>query len=75
MLTVATAMAAPTGPNDRDVFRYESEDKSSYHFMKGESGRSVEGGWGFESPEGKVMADHQVIHIVSNTVVAIRCSS
>merc|ERR1711971_666568 len=37
-------------PND--VFRYEDEDTGQSHYMTGEPGKAVEGGWTFTNPEG-----------------------
>lgn len=36
-----------------DVFRYADEDTKQSHYMEGEPGTRVSGGWAFESPEGK----------------------
>ena len=36
-----------------DVFRYSDETSKQSHFMEGEPGSQVSGGWQFESPEGK----------------------
>merc|ERR1712170_231581 len=37
-------------PND--VFRYEDEETGQSHYMTGEPGKAVEGGWTFTNPEG-----------------------
>lgn len=42
-----------------EVFRYSNADESSgqaLHYMSGEPGNDVEGGWQFQSPEGKTFA-------------------
>ena len=39
--------------NGQDVFKYEDEDTNQMHYMSGVPGQDVEGGWQFESPEGK----------------------
>ena len=36
-----------------EVFRYSDEASKQSHFMDGEPGTKVAGGWEFESPEGK----------------------
>ena len=36
-----------------DVFRYADENTKQSHFMEGEPGTKVSGGWTFETPEGK----------------------
>merc|ERR1712227_168899 len=35
-----------------DVFRYEDEETGQSHYMTGEPGKAVEGGWTFTNPEG-----------------------
>jgi len=35
-----------------DVFRYEDEETGQSHYMTGEPGKAVEGGWAFTNPEG-----------------------
>merc|ERR1719367_1059757 len=35
-----------------DVFRYEDEETGSSHYMTGEPGKAVEGGWAFTNPDG-----------------------
>merc|ERR1712037_298516 len=35
-----------------DVFRYEDEATGQSHYMTGEPGMAVEGGWTFTNPEG-----------------------
>merc|ERR1711971_909345 len=36
----------------KDVFRYEDEATGQSHYMTGEPGKAVEGGWTFTNPEG-----------------------
>lgn len=38
---------------DNEVFRYADEETKQSHYMLGEPGTAVEGGWDFETPEGK----------------------
>merc|ERR1712223_265931 len=35
-----------------DVFRYEDEETGATHYMTGEPGKAVEGGWAFTNPDG-----------------------
>ena len=35
-----------------DLFRYEDEETGQSHYMTGEPGKAVEGGWAFTNPEG-----------------------
>merc|ERR1719340_207011 len=35
-----------------DVFRYEDEETGASHYMTGEPGKAVEGGWAFTNPDG-----------------------
>merc|ERR1712012_1352246 len=35
-----------------DVFRYKDEETGQSHYMTGEPGKAVEGGWAFTNPEG-----------------------
>jgi len=36
----------------KDVFRYEDEETGSSHYMTGEPGKAVEGGWAFTNTDG-----------------------
>ena len=47
---MACAVCAPAP--EEDVFRYENAEDGSHHYMTGEPGFDVAGGWGFKSPEG-----------------------
>ncbi len=51
MLVLAVGLAAAY-PAD-EVFRYADEDTKQSHYMEGEPGVNVNGGWEFESPEGR----------------------
>lgn len=50
MLVFAIGIAAAY---PADVFRYADEDTKQMHYMEGEPGVNVNGGWEFESPEGR----------------------
>jgi hypothetical protein len=50
MLVFALGVAAA---HPSDIFRYSDEDTKQSHFMEGEAGTKVNGGWEFEAPEGK----------------------
>merc|ERR1712223_1010251 len=43
LISVATA---------KDVFRYDDEETGQSHYMTGDPGTSVEGGWAFTNPDG-----------------------
>ena len=36
----------------KEIFRYEDAETGQAHFMEGEPGSSVNGGWEFAAPEG-----------------------
>merc|ERR1712029_87331 len=38
--------------NSKDVFRYVDEETGSSHYMTGDPGKSVEGGWSFTNADG-----------------------
>ena len=50
MLVLAIGMASGM---PQDVFRYSDELTKQMHYMEGEPGVNVKGGWEFESPEGR----------------------
>jgi hypothetical protein len=50
LLLVWMATSAIAYPGD--VFRYDDDLTKQSHFMEGEPGSRVSGGWAFESPEG-----------------------
>merc|ERR1712156_467628 len=49
---VAEAEASRAKRSPQDVFRYEDEETGQSHYMTGEPGKAVEGGWTFTNPEG-----------------------
>merc|ERR1712117_975002 len=49
---VAEAEASRRKRSPSDVFRYEDEETGQSHYMTGEPGKAVEGGWTFTNPEG-----------------------
>merc|ERR1711988_248435 len=49
---VAEAEASRSKRSPKDVFRYEDEETGQSHYMTGEPGKAVEGGWTFTNPEG-----------------------
>merc|ERR1719464_2222328 len=48
----AKVEAARRKRSPNDVFRYEDEATGQSHYMTGEPGMAVEGGWTFTNPEG-----------------------
>lgn len=46
---VSMALAA-----EQEVFRYDDPEQKSFHFMNGEPGVDVNGGFGFAAPDGEV---------------------
>merc|ERR1711988_975154 len=49
---VAEAEASRAKRSPQDVFRYEDAETGQSHYMTGEPGKAVEGGWTFTNPEG-----------------------
>ncbi len=52
LILIAVCLALANG-GPLEVFRYEDEDTKQSHYMMGEPGKAVEGGWTFETPGGE----------------------